>query len=186
MLVRMRTSALVEALAAAALLGACSGQPQDHAQRETAMLQTPRSIATEHHELHETLAGAVNEPGALGAAARKLEEVLAPHFRREEEIATPPLSLLSRLAQGEATSDMRAVLSKTDALEQELPQMLREHEAIRQAAGEFGAAAAKAGRDEYVRFAENLAVHALQEEEILYPAAIVVGRYVRLAAPATQ
>jgi len=145
------------------------------------MLETPRSIATEHRELHETLASAAREDGELGVAARTLEAALAPHFRREEQIATPPLSLLPRLAQGDATSDMRSVLTMTDALEQELPQMLREHEAIRQAAGEFGAAAERAGRADYVRFAESLAAHARQEEEILYPAAILVGRYVKLA-----
>lgn len=190
MLVRMRTSAFVGALVVAFLLGACSAKQQEKAQdqvpRQAAVLHTPQSIATEHRELHETLANAVNEPGELGAAARKLEEVLAPHFRREEEIATPPLSLLADLAQGAATSDMRAVLSMTDALEKELPQMLREHEAIRQAAGEFGAASAKAEREEYVRFAEHLAAHARQEEEILYPAAILVGRYIKLAAPGTE
>ena len=170
-----------------ALLGACTGDPEDErnaaVQAETAMLETPTSIATEHRELHGMLANAANEPGELGAAARKLEAALAPHFRREEEIATPPLSLLPRLAQGDATQDMRSVLAMTDALEEELPQMLREHQAIRAAAGEFRTAAEKAGRAEYVRFAENLAAHAREEEEILYPAAIVVGRYVKLAAP---
>jgi hypothetical protein len=35
-----------------------------------------------------------------------------------------------------------------------------------------------------VRFADHLAAHALQEEEILYPAAILVGRHVKVAAPA--
>jgi iron-sulfur cluster repair protein YtfE (RIC family) len=175
------------AIAVAGLVSACVAEPEGQSEppveTDPVMLQTPPSIAGEHRELHETLAAAAQEPGALGAAARNLEAALAPHFRREEEIATPPLSLLPRLAQGAATQDMRAVLTMTDALERELPQMLREHEAIRQAAGDFGEAAEKAGRAEYVRFAENLAAHARQEEEILYPAAILVGRYVKLAAP---
>jgi hypothetical protein len=34
-----------------------------------------------------------------------------------------------------------------------------------------------------VRFADTLAAHARQEEEILYPAAILVGRYVARTAP---
>jgi hypothetical protein len=34
-----------------------------------------------------------------------------------------------------------------------------------------------------VRFADHLAAHARQEEEILYPAAILVGRYVKATAP---
>ena len=78
---------------------------------------------------------------------------------------------------------MRAVLSMTDALERELPQMLKEHERIREAVGKFRSAAEKAGKAEYVRFSDELAAHARQEEEILYPAAVLVGRYVKRAAP---
>lgn len=147
------------------------------------MFQTPQSIAAEHHELHEVLAEATKAPGEMGVAAMRLEAALAPHFKREEQIATPPLGLLGTLAHGPATAEMRGVLPMTDALEAELPRMLKEHEGIKAAAAEFRAAAVKAGRDDYVRFADTLAAHARQEEELLYPAAIVVGRYVKATAP---
>jgi len=146
-------------------------------------MQTPHSLATEHRELHEVLARASKESGDLGRAAEELEKALAPHFKREEEIATPPLGLLPELARDNATADMRAVIPMTDALERELPQMLREHEVIRAAVTRFRAVAAEAGRDEYVRFSDELAAHARQEEEILYPAAVLVGRYIRRTAP---
>ena len=142
------------------------------------MIQTPATIASEHHALHEMLARAARESGPVGVAAKELEAALAPHFKREEEIATPPLGLLPALAKGAVTAEMKAVLPLTRALERELPQMLREHEAIRAAAGKFRSAAVAAGRSEYVRFSDELAAHARQEEEILYPAAILVGRYV--------
>lgn len=147
------------------------------------MSGTPQSIATEHHELHEILGKAAGERGELGIAAQQLEKALAPHFRREEEIATPPLGLLPALASGEPTAEMRSVLPMTTALESELPQMLREHETIRAAVATFRKAAVDAKRDEYVRFADSLAAHARQEEEILYPAAILVGRYIAKVAP---
>jgi hypothetical protein len=175
--------------AGAALLAATApaqqpGHSAHHPQAEaSAMLHTPQSIAIEHHELHDVLAGATREPGRLGAAATGLEAALAPHFKREEEIATPPLGLLGELARGPATAEMRAVLPMTDALEAELPRMLKEHDAIKAAAAAFRAAAVEARRDDYVRFADNLAAHARQEEEILYPAAILVGRYVKANAP---
>ena len=174
---------------AALLASAAAAQPSGHAahhpQPETsAMFQTPQSIAAEHRELHEVLAGATREPGQLGEAARGLEAALAPHFKREEQIATPPLGLLDRLAHGPATAEMREVLPMTDALEAELPKMLKEHEGIKAAAAKFRAAAVAAKRDDYVRFADTLAAHALQEEQILYPAAIVIGRYVKATAPA--
>lgn len=150
------------------------------------MLQTPASIAVEHRELHETLAGAVAEGGALGAAAEGLEKALAPHFHREEQIATPPLGLLPLLASGPATAEMRAVLPLTQALERELPQMLREHQAIRDALAVFRQAAEQARREDYVRFSDGLAAHAKQEEEVLYPTAILIGRYVDRTAPAAR
>lgn len=153
------------------------------AKAESQMIRTPQSIAAEHHELHETLAAATREQGALGETARALEARLAPHFKREEEIATPPLGLLPALAKAPATEEMRAVLPMTDALERELQQMLREHDAIRAAVTALRAAAVTAKRDEYVRFADGLAAHARQEEEILYPAAIAVGRLVKATAP---
>ena len=142
------------------------------------MFRPPQSITHEHRELHETLARAAKEGGDLGIAAHGLEEALSPHFKREEEIATPPLGLLPALAHGDPTPEMRAVLPMTEALEREMPQMLREHEAIREAAGKFRAAAERANRQDYVRFVDGLSAHAGQEEEILYPAAILVGRYV--------
>lgn len=157
---------------------------QHHPRRDaTSMIETPQSIAAEHRELHEILERASGESGALGAAARELEAALAPHFRREEEIATPPLGLLPELATGQVTPQMRSVLPMTQALESELPQMLKEHQQIRSAAARFRSAADAAGRADFVRFSDQLAAHARQEEEILYPAAVLVGRYVAAKAP---
>ena len=146
-------------------------------------MKTPASLAGEHEELHEVLARASRESGVLGRAAEELERTLAPHFRREEEIATPPLGLLVRLTREDPTADMRAVLPMTQALERELPQMLKEHERIGEAAAKFRAAAEAAHREDYVRFSDELMAHAREEEEILYPASVLVGRYVARTAP---
>jgi hypothetical protein len=185
----IRLVAMTAAVAAAPLLAqpgsGHKSQPQaqhEHSQHRnqepTTMPQTPSSLRTEHQHLHEVLSRAAGEPGALGEAARALHELLEPHFQREEEIATPPLGLLVPLSEGEPTAGMRAVLPMTEALERELPRMLEEHRAIRAAVVAFRSAAERAGRQDYVAFSDALAAHARQEEEILYPAAILVGRYV--------
>lgn len=148
------------------------------------MVRTPSSLAAEHRQLHETLSRAVSAGGEVGVAAMELERALAPHFRREEEIATPPLGMLTTLASADATAEMRSVLPMTEALERELPKMLRDHDVIREAARKFRAAAERAGLTEYVEFSDHLAAHARQEEEILYPAAVLIGRYVSMTAPA--
>jgi hypothetical protein len=186
----MITRALLVPAGGLALLAASCNAPTTveqagpHASTErSSMMQVPQSLAGEHHEIHETLTRATREPGELGKTAVALEQVLGPHFKREEEIAAPPLGLLPALAKGPATAEMRAVLPMTQALERELPKMLEEHGAVRDALVRFRAEAVKAQKPDYVRFCDTLAAHALQEEEILYPAAIVIGRYVDRTAP---
>jgi hypothetical protein len=74
---------------------------------------------------------------------------------------------------------MQAVLRLTDKLKADLDQMLAEHKAIVAALGNLFAAAKTAGKPEYAQFAEALMLHAQTEEEVTYPAAILVGEYVR-------
>ena len=185
----MRKLPLVRsALVVAATLFSAPAWPQDthsqhHASTKGSDMQTPSSLAAEHRKLHDVLGSAAKEGGEVGRAAEELEKALAPHFRREEEIATPPLGLLPKLAERDATADMRAILPMTQALERELPRMLQEHAIIREAVKRFRAAADKGERQEYVRFSDELAAHARQEEEILYPAAVLVGRYIARTAP---
>jgi hypothetical protein len=142
-------------------------------------LQVPELLRAEHHELHEMLARATKEPGALGAAAKRVADLMHPHFVKEELFALPPLSLLPRLARGELTADMKDVLLLTERLERELPRMLEEHKAIVDALGQLLSAARAADRLEYAEFALELIRHAQTEEQLLYPAAIVAGRYIR-------
>jgi hemerythrin superfamily protein len=40
--------------------------------------------------------------------------------------------------------------------------------------------ARKARKPDYTQFAEKLTLHAKNEEEILYPAALLVGEYIKL------
>jgi hypothetical protein len=68
----------------------------------------------------------------------------------------------------------------TDRLSAELPEMLREHKAVVTALKRLTAAAKKENNPVHARFAEKLILHAKTEEEVLYPAAILVGEYLRL------
>src|SRR5687767_1092862 len=103
----VRSALLVGIAISSAAVGAQDVHSQHHAATKVSAMQTPPSLAAEHRELHEVLARASSEGGELGGAAEALEKVLAPHFKREEEIATPPLGLLPKLARENATADMR-------------------------------------------------------------------------------
>jgi hypothetical protein len=143
-------------------------------------LNIPTSLKVEHEELHAVLVKATKEAGDSGKAARSVAEILHPHFVKEEEYALPPLGTLSRLSQGEVRPEMRSVLTMTDKLKRDLPQMLEEHRAILAALGKLADAARKEGKMEYVKFSGDLTLHAKTEEEVLYPAAILIGEYLRV------
>lgn len=153
--------------------------PMTHVHTSTQEIQIPAAMRAEHEEIHGALERATQEPGRVGEAARALAKVLHPHFVREEQIALPPLGLLAPLARGEYTPDMREVLPMTDSLRAELPRMLQEHVAIRAATMKLGEVARAEQNATVARLAEQLAHHARSEEELFYPAAILVGDLVR-------
>lgn len=141
--------------------------------------EIPKSLRRDHEELHQVLAQLGRKPGALGEAARRLTRLLEPHFRKEESFAAPPLGLLAALASGKLDAGMREAIAHTEWMRQNYDLMLAEHrmiasavEALLKAAGEREA--------ELVSFAEKLLNHARMEEEILYPAAILVGEYLKV------
>lgn len=142
-------------------------------------LEIPEPLTREHEALHQRLHEAGEAGGAVAEAARDLIEVMHPHFVREEEIAMPPLALLAPLSKGEYTPEMDAVLELTDTLAAELPRMLDEHADIRAAVHRLADAAREAGRQDIVEFCGDLGLHARTEEEVLYPAALLVGELVR-------
>ena len=143
------------------------------------MISIPQSLKAEHDEIHEALAEATRVPGRIGAAAAELAAVLHPHFERENQIALPPLGLLAPLAAGQAPAGLPEALAMTDALRKELPRMLEEHKRIRAATEKLRIAAREGKAPVQERLAETLAAHARTEEEVLYPAAILVGDIIR-------
>lgn len=171
---------LLATLMLAGLAAATPAQARKHEEHDRSSARIPESIREEHAEIHEALGRATKASGRTGAAARELARALHPHFVREEQIALPPLGLLAPLARGDATPSMRAILPMTDSLRAELPRMLEEHVAIREATRRMRDAARAERNAEVAELADRLAMHARSEEEILYPAAVLVGKLVRI------
>jgi Hemerythrin HHE cation binding domain len=150
-------------------------------------MKIPASIRFEHESLHRELADVSLETGRVGEAARTLAQLMHPHFLREDEYAMPPLGLLAQLARNEVSPDMAEALPLVARLKEELPLMIEEHRAIKGALAQLETVAGEEGKTEIVDFAQRLALHARTEEEILYPAAILVGEILkqRLATAAS-
>ena len=138
------------------------------------------ALKAEHEELHAELIAAIDSGGAVGDAAKAVADLLHPHFVKEEAYALPPLGLLGLLAQGEVRPEIAEVLAMTDRLRSELPNMLAEHARIVEALGRLAVAAEREDNRQVAGFAEKLKLHAQTEEEVLYPAAIILGDYLRL------
>jgi hypothetical protein len=139
----------------------------------------PHTMEIEHEELQKELRKGTRAGGETGEAAKRLAKILNPHFVKEEDFALPPLGLLPLLSKGRVTPDMKDILLMTDKMKTELNLMLREHKQILRALKKLVAAAKKEKKLEYLRFADRLTLHAQAEEELYYPAAILVGEYVK-------
>ena len=151
---------------------------QEHA--ATAAARVPASIVAEHEELHVALGVLTALAGRTVQMAREVERVLAPHFKKEEEYALPLLGLLRPLASGKLTEEMRSTAQLATRLKSELPRMLAEHQTIVKALEDLALAARSERQELALQFVGKLKLHSQNEEEVLYPAAILVGEYVAL------
>jgi iron-sulfur cluster repair protein YtfE (RIC family) len=145
-------------------------------------MRVPAPISAEHHELNVELERATKAGGMTGAAAKEVARLLHDHMIKEEEIALPPLTLLKSLTKGDVDADAAGMRELTARFEAELPGMLAEHFAIVQALNRLADAADSEGLPEHMRFAEKLISHVKMEEDVLYPAALLVGRHLKTLA----
>ena len=139
----------------------------------------PKSLKNEHAELHLALEQLTHAGGRTGEATKAVAAALENHFAKETEYALPPLSLLGPLSEGKFECSMTSIVEKTDKLQAELPNLLSEHKVIAAALSKLKEAAEAERKPAGVQFVEKLTAHALSEEEIMYPAAALVGQYVK-------
>ena len=148
--------------------------------------QIPPSLKAEHERLHSGLARATKAGGRTGETAKAVAKLMHPHFVKEEEYALPPLGLLGALSKGQIEPGMAEALKMTDRLEAELPHMLAEHKDILAALSGLADAARAENNLEHARLAERLMAHALTEEQVSYPTALLIGRYLKAVLPSVR
>ncbi len=121
--------------------------------------------------------GVQNLSGKTGNVAEKLANDLKAHIDKEENLALPLLGILRDLVSGKLskTSARRASLLYVK-FEKEYPGMLHGHKELYKVLERLKKVGADEGHLTAVRFAEALAKHSQEEEEVLYPAAILAGR----------
>jgi hypothetical protein len=148
-------------------------------------LQIPASIQGDHDSLRTRMKRAMREQGKTGEFAREIMQVMDGHMMREEKFALKPLGLLRILGRGETPRDLADALEMVRGLKREMPQMMDEHRQIAELLRRMASAAEAEGRQEYVALAEEIILHAHLEEDVLYPAAMLVGAYADLVLKKT-
>jgi hypothetical protein len=169
-------SALVAFLFAVVTLDPAA--PSDLGKDEPVELKIPDSLRARHEAFHAEFVKATKEAGKIGDAARAIEKVGTTHFAKAKE-AFSPLGLLPRLAEGKVTPEMSAAVKKAEKLRAGLRQIHSEHRELLAGLKTLAEAATEEGKTDYVRFAERLTLHIQEEEEVLYPAVLLVGEYVK-------
>lgn len=177
-------SALLLLFVAACSSNEATRQEHEHTSRALthSELSVPLAIKTEHEHLHHELEAAVASGGKTGTRAREVAAILLPHFEAEEAYAMPPLGLLESMARKDVLDEpqVQAAIGMADRLRREYGQMLKEHEVMTQTLRKLAAAARDEGKPEQAAFAESLILHAKNEEQVLYPATLVIGDYLEL------
>jgi hypothetical protein len=143
-------------------------------------LKPPTPLQSEHQALYAEINRAVKLEGRAGKAARLVARLIERHFAKEEEFVLPPLGLLPALAQGTIEQGMAAAITMAAKLHDELPDLLAEQRVIVAALEELMAVAEGEGLAELVGFAEKLMLHEEIEEQVSYPTAILIGKYLQL------
>jgi hypothetical protein len=142
-------------------------------------LRIPSSLGNSHASIRAALKRAMRETGSTGEAARQVARLLEGHMMREEKFAFRPLGLLPALARGETPAELADAQHVVEELRREVPQMREEHRRISEALRALVQAAEAEGRSGYGALAEELIVHQQIEEDVIYPAALLVGAYAR-------
>ena len=144
-------------------------------------IEIPKSIQMEHAAIHAALVEATKVQGSVGSAAKTMAADLNAHLEREEEMALPPLGLLAALANGVTVPDDQIAQAKaaSASLSKELPQLLGEHARLLRDIEALRAAATNEKLVKYEQLADQLTLHIQTEEELLYPAAVLVGEIIK-------
>lgn len=141
-------------------------------------LQTP--FSADHGEIHDRLTRAARERGPIGEAAKRVARHFAQHAEKEEKLVAPLLALLPRAARERPDAAMTEALPLYDRLLASHEDLVAEHRVISAGLEALVSAAHAAQRPEFAELAARLVGHMRLEEMVIYPAALLVGRYLRL------
>jgi hypothetical protein len=142
--------------------------------------EAPSSIKKEHENLLARINKLASLKDSAGRAAGKLQNLMQHHFTEEEDYVLPQLGLLPLLASGKLPDQSNEVIQLSEKLQSNLSHLSVEHQFIKACLDELKQVAAKEDMPEIIEFEKEIQKHAHTEEEVLFPAAVLVGEYLKL------
>jgi len=161
-------------------LSSCGNKEETKIPRFKVKPEVPAQILKDHNRFLERLKPITSYEDSTGIVARELYEVMEFHFKEEEDYVLPPLGILPSLAKGELPEESKKVIQLTEKFRKNRDVMLAEHQMIKHFLEEMMAVAAKENHPELSGYDEELEKHSELEEEILFPAVLVIGDYLKL------
>lgn len=145
-------------------------------------LKVPKAIIHGHAniilELNEVLAIG----GEIAAKAKQLRDAMVPHFKKEEEYALPPLGLLLAFTVEKWEINAEEAIKMAENLELRLAEMKHDHSHITDILNELKLLGEKEHNYVVKMFVKTLTLHIEMEDEVLYPATILIGNYLKKIA----
>ncbi len=140
-------------------------------------LLAPPTMEKEHEEIWKLLMEVQRLSGKTGSVAERLSKDLKVHIDREESLALPLLGILRDLVDEKLSNSTAKRASEIHRkFEKEYPGMLHGHRELYKILERLKKAGEEEGHLTAVRFVEAVEKHSREEEEVLYPAAILAGR----------
>lgn len=145
------------------------------------ILVKPSSLEEEHKETHEKLEKIISSSGDTANMAKQVQSILQPHFEKEEQLSIPVLGSLQPYVNGTLTEETRnQAIQISQQFKQEYPTMLEEHKQIVAALDNLENTAMQENRQDAISFIADLKSHAMNEEQVTYPATVIVGELLEL------
>lgn len=151
-----------------------------------AKAEVPSSIKNSHENLLEKINKITTYKDSSRTIALKTEELMLHHFKEEEDFILPLLGLLPSLANEQKIEQTKNVILLSQKVKENLNHMSAEHQLIKAYINELKQACANENLPEIIEFENYVIKHAKSEEEVYFPAAILVGEYLKLKAATTS
>ena len=140
----------------------------------------PSTILQQHDSLIMTITKWTTFGDSTARSAYRLKEIMVHHFREEEDYVLPALGVLPSIVNGIMPAEPKELTRMIDQYKANSSHFIAEHQMIKVYMEELKAIAGKENHHGLAEFEKALTMHVREEEELLFPAVILIGEYLKL------